>query len=186
MTNKAAANVAQNIRQLRELRGWTQRRLAELSGVPRATWAHLESGSANPTLAVMIKAASAFQVSIDELIHPPRTSVRLARAEDLVVQRRSAVTITKMLPDGNPSLEVDRFHLPAGSRMSGVPHTPGTREYLCCERGQVTVRLGGEAHKVSAGQVLLFRGDQRHGYHNQGDVEAVAYSVVALAPTARP
>ena len=46
----SAANLAANVRRLREERGLSQQRIAQLAGVPRPTWASLESGSANPTL----------------------------------------------------------------------------------------------------------------------------------------
>ncbi len=54
-----AANLARTIKQLRDIRGFTQKRLAEMAGVPRPTVAHLESGSSNPTLGVLVKIASA-------------------------------------------------------------------------------------------------------------------------------
>src|SRR6267378_3831783 len=47
-----AGHLAANVKQLRTARGFTQQQMARLSGLPRATWANLESGSANPTLAV--------------------------------------------------------------------------------------------------------------------------------------
>jgi hypothetical protein len=31
----------------------------------------------------------------------------------------------------------------------------------------------------------MFRGDQRHGYHNPGTTTAIAYSVIAFAPLQR-
>jgi transcriptional regulator with XRE-family HTH domain len=46
-----AGHMGNNIRQLREARGLTQQQMAKISGVPRPTWANLESGAANPTLA---------------------------------------------------------------------------------------------------------------------------------------
>ena len=55
---EAAHNLGRNIRQLRDRRGLSQQRLADLSGVPRATWANLESGGANPTLAVLVRVAA--------------------------------------------------------------------------------------------------------------------------------
>ncbi len=61
-------NLADNIRRLREAHGLSQQRMAELSGIPRPTWASLESGAANPTLVVLSKAAVALQVSIEELV----------------------------------------------------------------------------------------------------------------------
>ena len=65
-------NLAANMRRLREAHNMSQQQMAEASGLPRATWASLESGGANPTLSVLTKAAGALQVSIEELIGSPR------------------------------------------------------------------------------------------------------------------
>src|SRR5262249_45618835 len=72
-----ATQLGKNVNQLREARGMTQEQIAKLAGVPRATWAHLESGGANPTLAVLHRAAQALQVSIEELISSPRAACRM-------------------------------------------------------------------------------------------------------------
>ena len=56
---RAAAHLGRNIQALREARGQTQQQIAKLAGVPRATWANLESGAANPTLAVLVRVAQA-------------------------------------------------------------------------------------------------------------------------------
>ena len=60
-----AARLAANLKQLREARGLTQDQMARLAGIPRATWGHLESGAANPTLQVLHKAALALQVPLE-------------------------------------------------------------------------------------------------------------------------
>ena len=39
---------AGNVKQLRQARGMTQQQVAKIAGLPRATWANLESGAANP------------------------------------------------------------------------------------------------------------------------------------------
>jgi quercetin dioxygenase-like cupin family protein len=65
--------------------------------------------------------------------------------------------------------------------MSGVPHLPGTREYLTCEVGEIELAAAGERWRLAAGDVVVFRGDQKHGYRNLGRRRAVAYSVIALA-----
>jgi XRE family transcriptional regulator, regulator of sulfur utilization len=183
MEDRTATNLAANIRQLRESRGLTQLQLAKLSGVPRPTWANLESGSANPTLSVLTRVAGALQVSVEELISPPRSSGRLYKAADLPFRRRGRVELRKLLPDVMHGLELERMSIPAGSRMVGVPHTPGTREYLACESGIVALTASGETWRLDPGDVVVFRGDQAHSYHAPGD-DAVAYSVVVLAPAA--
>ena len=69
---RLAPNLADNMRALREARGLSQQQMAQIAGVPRPTWAHLESGAANPTMTVLVRVASALQVRVDELIAPPR------------------------------------------------------------------------------------------------------------------
>lgn len=182
MSDETARNLARNVRHLRETRGFTQQRLAELSGVPRATWAHLESGSANPTLAVLVKASAALQVSIEELIGPPRATARLVRVDELRTKRRGGVRVRHLLPEPVSHLEVDRMELPPGKRMVGVPHTPGTREVLACETGRIVLRVAGTRWDLDTGDVVVFRGDQKHSYANEGDTTAVAFSVVAINP----
>jgi XRE family transcriptional regulator, regulator of sulfur utilization len=175
------AFLANNIRALREARGATQQQMASLAGVPRPTWANLESGSANPTLAVLTRAALALGVSVDELIGPPRSAARLYPANDLPTKRRGRVRVRQLLPDTLAGLDFERLELPPGASMTGVPHTPGTREYLTCEAGEIELTASGERWTLSRGDVLVFRGDQRHGYRNPGRGLAVGYSVIAFA-----
>jgi XRE family transcriptional regulator, regulator of sulfur utilization len=184
--DRAAVHLGRNVQALREARGQTQQQIAKLAKVPRATWANLESGAANPTLAVMVKVAQALQVRLEELIEPPRRIGRLYKAASLPARARGAVTIRKLLPETIAGLELERMELPAGSAMSGVPHTVGTREYLTCERGQIELSAGGATWTLEPGDVVVFRGDQKHGYRNPGTSTAVAYSVVAFAPVGAP
>jgi XRE family transcriptional regulator, regulator of sulfur utilization len=178
----AAAHLGRNIQALREARGQTQQQIAKLAGIPRATWANLESGAANPTLAVLVRVAQALSVRLEELIEPPRGMGRLYKAGALPSRTRGPVVVRKLLPETIPGLEIERMELPPGSAMAGVPHTAGTREYLTCERGRIELSAGGESFSLDPGDVVLFRGDQRHGYRNAGPGVAVAYSVVAFAP----
>ena len=184
MNEDAAANLGRNVQQLREARGLTQQQMARLGGLPRATWANLESGAANPTLAVLVRVAEALQVRLEELIEPPRRQGRLYKASALPSRRRGDVTVRKLLPETIAGLEIERMELPAGAALSGIPHTPGTREYLTCERGQIELGEGGAVWTLAPGDVVVFRGDQKHGYRNPGSTLAVAYSVVAFAPVA--
>ncbi len=181
MDEPLAARFGRNVKQLREARGATQAQMAKLAGVPRATWANLESGAANPTLAVIDRVATALQVTLEELVAVPRASARRYLRAELPIRQRGDVSVRKLLPDPIPGMEIDRFELPPGARMTGVPHTPGTREYLTCESGQITLVASGERFDLGPGDLVAFHGDQRHSYANPGTKAAVAYSVVVLA-----
>jgi transcriptional regulator with XRE-family HTH domain len=177
----AGASLSENLRFLRTARGLSQERAAALAGIPRPTWATLESGSANPTLTVLLRVAAALQVRIEELIASPRPDGRRYPASALPLRRRGEATIRDLLPEKLPCAEIGRLDLPAGAVFTGVPHAPGTREYLACESGRLTLVAGGQTLELDAGDVAVFRGDQRHSYRNPGRVRAVGYSVVLLA-----
>lgn len=180
MSEDLSSRLADNVRQLRQARGKTQQQMAKLAGVPRATWANLESGGANPTLSVLHAAATALSVSLEELLAPPRATGRHYPRDTLEVRTRGKVRVHKLLPDPVPGMEIDRLELPPGARMTGIPHTPGTREYLTCERGRIALVASGERFELAAGDVVAFRGDQRHSYANAGSGTAIGFSVVML------
>lgn len=182
VAERVADNLARNLRSLRDAQSLTQNQLAQRAGVPRATLAHLETGGGNPTLLVLLRIAGALGVTIEELIAPPRATGRLYRGEQLPVRRRGGVVISKLLPDPLPGVDLERLVISAGGTLKGVPHSAGTREYLYCERGAIELVASGTAFLLGAGDVVVFRGDQRHSYRNPGDEPAVGFSAVLLAP----
>jgi transcriptional regulator with XRE-family HTH domain len=183
ISTTTAGNLAANVLRLRAARGLSQQQIAKLAGIPRPTWASLESGAANPTLAVLARAAAALQVSIEELIGPPRTAARRFAAAELRSRKRQGATIRALLPEAIPGLDISRMELAPGGQLSGIPHTPGTREYLTCESGRIELVASGERWELGPGDALVFRGDQRHNYRNLDPRHpAIAISVVCFAP----
>lgn len=173
-----AANLSRNVRQLRELRGCTQARLASLSGVPRPTIASLEAGGSNPTLAVLCQLAAGLQVTIDELISPPRHMGRLYKADELPRRETRGVELRQVVPDSIPGITLERMAFPPHARMTGAPHPPGSREYLICETGSVTLTTESQRWILDVGDVVVYRGDQSHGYSNPHDAPAVAFTLI--------
>jgi len=182
MSDDLAARLAANVRQLRQARGLTQQQMSKISRLPRATWANLESGTANPTLAVLHGVAVALQVSLEELVAQPRADAKHYPKGTLPSRTRGNVEVSSLLPDNVPGMVMERLELPPGERLVGVPHTPGTREYLTCEIGLIELVASGDTFRVEPGDVVVFRGDQRHSYLNPARERAVGYSVVMLEP----
>lgn len=181
-----AGHLAENLRATRQRRGLTQARLATLCGLPRSTIAQIETGAGNPTLGVLSRLAGALRLSLEELLSRPHAPCQLFAKGSLPTESRGrgTATVRKLLPDPIPGMEIDRIELAPGGRMTGVPHRPGTREYLTCEQGHLTLRAAGVRYDLDAGDVAAFQGDQPHSYHNEGKTPAVGFSVVTLAPIA--
>ena len=125
MADDPAANLALNIKQLREARGLTQHQISKVAGLPRPTWANLESGAANPTLSVLMKVATALQVSLEELVGPPRAVARLYRATELPQRRKGKVCVRKLLPDPIAGMELERMELPEATLASTLSDLEG-------------------------------------------------------------
>ncbi|MFO1519549.1 MAG: XRE family transcriptional regulator [bacterium] len=180
MGETVSRHIGKNIRHLREARGLSQEHLAKLSEIPRATWTNLESGEANPTITVLLKVANALQVSIEELISPPVTDLKLYERGSLPEKKRGIVTLRRLMPEWLGSIEFDRMEFPPRARMKGIAHRAGTREFLICESGRMEIGASGETRALSPGDIVSFRGDQAHSYYNPGDKPAVAYSLVLI------
>jgi transcriptional regulator with XRE-family HTH domain len=182
MMNDTSSNLALNVRHLRSARQLSQVQLAKIAGIPRPTLANLESGTANPTLSVLMRLASALQVLIAELVAPPRSSIRHFSVDQLPQRQRGSVHVRKLLPDSARGLDVERMEIPAGAHLVAIPHVRGSREYFSCEQGSIVLTVNEEEVEVLEGDVVVFRGDQRHSYRNPGAETAIGYSVVTMAP----
>ena len=175
-------NISKNIKQLREIRGVSQEQLAKVSGISRPTWSNLESGSANPTIHILLRVAATLQISLEELIGPPRETCQFYPADTILVQKRGDSFIRKLLPHHLPGMDFDRMEISPGARIAGIPHKTGTKEYLTCEQGAIDLTVAGEKYQLKSGDVVVFRGDQKHSYMNHGRQAAVGFSVVIFSP----
>ncbi len=122
----------------------TQQELGERSGVPRPTLAHLESGSANPTLSVLARVAQTLGVAMEELVQAPNASLSLSRAAELESSEQAGALVRRLLPSGATSpTAFERKEL-----ADRAEHSRGLGRsldlcYLACERGEVEVVSGG-------------------------------------------
>lgn len=176
-----SAALAENVRTLREAAGLTQARLAEKAGVPRSTLGLMESGEGNPTLAVVLAVRRALGVRLEELLEPPPSDTLLYRADELPQKRRGTSTVRQLLPNSLEGVELEELLIPPGQTLVGVPHHVGTREYLLVQSGELTLHLAGEEIRASEGDVVVFRGHQKHSYRNPCRKAARAVSVIAHA-----
>src|SRR5262245_8611492 len=79
------------VKQLRGERGWSLEALANASGVSRSMLSQIEREQANPTLAVTLRIARAFGLTLGELIELPgaASAVTVIRADDHAFHYRS-------------------------------------------------------------------------------------------------
>src|SRR5436189_5942599 len=91
MADTITQHLGDRVRQLRAERGWSLEQLAAASGVSRSMLSQIEREQANPTLAVALRIAQAFGMSLSDLIEMPgaTSSVAVIRADDHAFHYRS-------------------------------------------------------------------------------------------------
>src|SRR5580765_9069730 len=77
-------HLGDRVRQLRAERGWSLQVLAGASGVSRSMLSQIEREQANPTLAVTLRIAQAYGMTLGDLVQVPGASsaITVIRAND--------------------------------------------------------------------------------------------------------
>lgn len=170
------------LKQLRAERGWSLESLADASGVSRSMLSQIEREQANPTLAVTLRIARAFGMSIGELVEDARasTSVAVIRAGDRTYHYRSDehCKIRTLSPlHLEKDVELYEVQLRSGGELRSAAHFAGTREFLTVEKGRVALESGGEREVLDRGDSASYRADVPHAIVNTGKSEAVLFLV---------
>lgn len=142
MTDDTSTLIAQNLKKLREKMGWSQAALAEHSGVPRPTIAHLEAGQANPTLAVALKVARALSTTVDQLVIPLDEPVTITPTRGLPGSRLAKGRRLEMLSGGAMSDGViERYELRPQAKIQ-LEAPPSGTDLLISEAGEFVLSWG--------------------------------------------
>ncbi len=170
------------VKQLRTGRGWSLEGLANASGVSRSMLSQIEREQANPTLAVTLRIASAFGMSLGDLLEIPgaTSSVNVIRAEDHSYHYRSDkyIRIRTLSPlPLEKDVEFYEVQLQPGGALRSAPHFEGTREFLTVQKGQVRVESAGDTETLTPGDSASYRADVPHAIVNTGHTEAVIFLV---------
>lgn len=171
------------VKQLRTDRGWSLEALAQASGVSRSMLSDIERDRANPTLAVTLRIARAFGLSLGDLVETPGASsgITVIRADDRAFHYRSDrdVRIRTLSPlNLEKDVELYEVQLKAGGALRSAPHYAGTREFLTVQKGQVRVESDADTESLNTGDSASYRADVTHAIVNAGRGEAVVFLTV--------
>jgi transcriptional regulator with XRE-family HTH domain/quercetin dioxygenase-like cupin family protein len=164
--------IGRQVRQRRVDRGWTLDQLAERSGVSRRMLVNIEQGSANPSIATLLRVSDGLGVGLPVLVDVDRpAALRVTRSGHAPVLWHSPAGghATLVAGTGPPDVvELWDWTLGPGDVHRSEPHATGTRELLLVLSGQVELHAGEEAQLLKPGDSAAFHGDLPHGYAHHG------------------
>ncbi|GAA2456377.1 XRE family transcriptional regulator [Streptomyces glaucus] len=179
-------SLARNVRRWRTERGFTLDTLAARSGVSRGMLIQIEQARTNPSLGTVVKIGDALGVSVTTLLDYERgPKVRVVPAEQAVRLWHTGTGSYNRLLAGAEApgpLEMWDWRLMPGESNPSDPHPAGTVELVHVTAGELTLTVGGAAHRVPAGASVSFEADVPHTYGNAGDVPMEMIMAVSVPP----
>jgi transcriptional regulator with XRE-family HTH domain len=174
------------VRQGRASRGWTLDHLAERSGVSRRMLVSIEQGSANPSIATLLRISDALGIGLPALVNMDRSNrLRVTRAGAAPVLWRGKLGGRAVLVAGAESpaaTELWDWTLGPGESHSSEAHAAGTRELLLVLDGQLELRVGQHAEVLAKGDSASFAGDLAHEYVNAGSAQVARFALTVFEP----
>lgn len=178
--------MAEKLRRAREDLGLTLRQMGERSGLAPSTIQKVERGQIIPSVAVMVRLAEALNRPASFFIEDDERAeadVRLIpRGAGRRVGKGSPVEFVHVAePLVNPKMEAFLIKVQPGGR-SGGQETIIYRgeEIVICTRGTLVFEIRGREYRLRRGDVLHFKGDIPHTWHNPGPREGEMLMVCAF------
>ena len=189
VTSTVAAAVCRKVGMLRRERRLSFDQLALRSGVSKGLLVQLEQGNANPSIGTLCRIASALGASVAEIVDASETQAVRIAGEDAHIRLWSGPKgghgTLVIGSEGPDMLEFWRWELRPGESHSSPPHTPGTREILCVQSGELVFEADGVEHKLRPGHALCAPTDRSHSYGCSGR-HAVHFTMVVAEPGRKP
>ena len=180
---QVSQELCRRVRELRSAKGWSLEALASASGVSRSMLSQIERGQANPTLAVTVRIAQAFGLSLGELVEttPVAAAIHVIRSEDREYHYRSDddCRLRTLSPlHLEKDVEFYELALQSQAKLTSAAHFEGTREFVTVQKGRLRISSGEECVELERGDSASYRADVEHCLENVGHSEATAFLVV--------
>jgi transcriptional regulator with XRE-family HTH domain len=175
---RTVSAIGAKVAQARKERGWSLAQLAQRAGISPAAVHKVEKSGMTPTIASLMKIASALGKSVSYFVEEPSTpDVSVVRAE----QRAQVYTSKQGLDLRNVSGRYGPF-LIAGAEALVEPHAdsgptpmnhPG-EELVIVHEGSMTFTVDGQSYELAEGDSIHFRTRLPHSWCNPTDEPARA------------
>ena len=177
MVEQLVINVGRKIRELRQQRGFSLRRLSDKVGVSPSAIQKIEQNLISPTLGTVLKITKGLGTTLQSLLdeHTDARDVVYLPAE-----KRRTVTVPDLkislqsLADGLANQAFSAVLLPIrrGAKMKEREFRHQGEELQLCVKGKVKFTIRDQTYLLRRGDSLRFKSHLRHYWENVGDTEA--------------
>lgn len=183
-----ATVIGQRVRHQRQARRWTLDQLAEATGVSRRALVNVEQGSANPSIATLLRLSDALGIGLPALVDTrddPENLVSVHRAAEARPMWTSPNGGAAVMVAGTRAPDVSElwdWRLGPGDIHRSEAHRAGTHELLLVLTGTVVLTVGGTEHRLSAGDSAGFDAGVPHSYRNASSARPARFTLAVVEP----
>jgi transcriptional regulator with XRE-family HTH domain len=159
LVDSAEAAIARRILLERTSRGWSLADLADKSGVAKASISKIERGEVSPSAGILVRLATAFDLTLAGLLLRAEETGRFFRSPDQPRWRdpKTGYVRRQIFRAPDHPLELIEVEMPPGKKVDFPASTyVNMRHVLWVEEGELVLREGGERHVLKAGDSLGF------------------------------
>jgi transcriptional regulator with XRE-family HTH domain len=171
--NLAVATKIKNYRQQHKL---SLDALAQRAGISKGMLVEIEKNTANPSIAILCKLATALGMSVADLVSvQDAPAIRLVSKDEMPIlwQGEQGGRATLLAgTSGAQMVELWRWELVPGECFHSPAHSQGTVEILYMHKGSLRFVVGESELLLKAGQAAVATTDQVHCYENIGTTKA--------------
>ena len=181
--------LAARLRACREEEGLTLHELAGRSGVAPSTIQKVEKGSMTPTISILMKIVRGLRRPLSHFIGdegPAEVAVVRAAKRAIAFGRRGDVVVERLAGEIRDAVfDVYEATLPPGKGTGRDPYRHAGEKFALCLAGTVVFTVGGEAHRLRAGDSIHFASTIPHAYENPDRQREARILLVGSVPRGR-
>ncbi len=175
--------IASVLKSLRKERGWSLEVTSQKTGVSKAMLGQIERKESSPTLAILWKIATGFDVPFSSFVEEvnPVSSLIIQRSSNLqqIHPRDDKIRVMPLFVyDEVLEFEVFIIELLPGCEHISPPHQQGVIEHVIVVEGEIEVLVSGTWHTIKQNEGLRFNAAQPHGYRNKTPKKAIFHDMI--------
>lgn len=173
--------IGENLRTLREKKGVSLEKAAQLTGVSKPMLGQIERGVSNPTVSTLWKIASGLGVPFTTFLDEKQPEVKIIQKYDTepLIEADGKFHVYPVFPmeRGKP-FEIFTIELLEGCDYPSQPHPRGVEEYIWIEEGTLNLQIEQQSYTLYKEQGIRFSADYYHSYANHQQTPCRATMVI--------
>ncbi|MDQ0232230.1 helix-turn-helix domain-containing protein [Metabacillus malikii] len=179
--NSIQMQIAENLRNIRKLRGYSYDQLANVTGVSKGMLSQIEKGESSPTVNTLWKIANGLQVSFSSLVEesvPTVSVVRLGEKEPLTEDNELYQVFPYFPFDSSKQFEIYYIELLPGCVHTSSRHHGHIEEYVLICEGEATLTINADKYILQKGDAMKFIANHTHTYANDTMQKSSLYLII--------